>query len=182
VDFYGSWQDSWRPGERDAQGRSPAFQSSAFPYDSKQDCFTCPAGESLRHHALLNRGNGVRTHVYRAPKAACATCPLRRQCAPSKARVQWVRSITRLEEPEETTAFKTKMATKRAQEIYAQRSRFAEFPHAWIKQRCGLRQFRCRGRLKACMEAMWACFSYNLIRWFSIKRKRNEALAAAGLV
>jgi transposase len=182
VDFYGSWQDSWRPGERDAQGRSPAFQSSAFPYDSKQDCFTCPAGESLRHHALLNRGNGVRTHVYRAPKAACATCPLRRQCAPSKARVQWVRSITRLEEPEETTAFKTKMTTKRAQEIYAQRSRFVEFPHAWIKQRCGLRQFRCRGRSKACMEAMWACFSYNLIRWFSIKRKRNEALAAAGLV
>jgi transposase len=182
VDFYGSWQDSWRPGERDAQGRSPAFQSSAFPYDSKQDCFTCPAGESLRHHALLNRGNGVRTHVYRAPKAACATCPLRRQCAPSKARVQWVRSITRLEEPEETTAFKTKMTTKRAQEIYAQRSRFVEFPHAWIKQRCGLRQFRCRGRLKVCMEAMWACLSYNLIRWFSIKRKRNEALAAAGLV
>ncbi len=84
VDFYGSWQDSWRPGERDAQGRSPAFQSSAFPYDSKTDCFTCPAGESLRHHALLNRGNRVRTHVYRAPKAACATCPLRSQCAPSK--------------------------------------------------------------------------------------------------
>jgi len=49
----------------------------------------------------------------------------------------------------------------------------AKFPHAWIKQRCGLRQFRCRGRLKACMEATWACLSYNLIRWFSIKKKRK---------
>jgi len=74
------------------------------------------------------------------------------------------------------------MATKRAQEISSQRSRVAEFPHAWIKQRCGLRQFRCRSRLKACMEAIWACLSYNLIRWFSIKRKRHEALVAAGLV
>jgi hypothetical protein len=29
------------------------------------------------------------------------------------------------------------------------------------------------------MEAMWACFSYNLIRWFSIKRK---ALISAQIV
>jgi hypothetical protein len=175
VDFYGSWQDSWKPGERDAQGRSTAFQASAFPYDAERDCFTCPAGEILRHHALLNRGNGVRTHVYRAPKTACANCPLRNDCAPKKARQEWVRSITRLEEPAETTAFKTKMATQRAREIYSLRSQVAEFPHAWIKQRCGLRQFRCRGRLKASMEATWACLSYNLIRWFSIQKRRAGA-------
>lgn len=173
VDFYGSWQESWKPGERDAQGRGPAFQASAFPYDAGQDCFTCPAGQILRHRALLNRGHGVRTHVYRAPKTACATCELRDDCAPKKARGQWVRSITRMEEPAATTAFKAKMATKEAQEIYSERSRVAEFPHAWIKERCGLRQFRCRGRLKASMEATWACLSYNLIRWFSIQRKRN---------
>jgi hypothetical protein len=140
VDFYGSWQQSWRPGERDAQGRDPAFQSSAFPYDAEKDCFTCPAGETLHHQALLNRGNGVRTHVYRAPKRACANCALRDQCAPKKPRSQWVRSITRLEEPRETTRFKAKMATSEAQQIYSQRSRVAEFPHAWIKQRyvaCG---------------------------------------------
>ena len=34
VDFYGSWQESWKPGERDAQGRSAAFLASAFPYDA----------------------------------------------------------------------------------------------------------------------------------------------------
>jgi DDE family transposase len=37
VDFYGSWQDSWRPGERDAQGRDRAFQASAFPYDAERE-------------------------------------------------------------------------------------------------------------------------------------------------
>ena len=31
VDFYGSWEDSWRPVELDALGRSAAFLASAFP-------------------------------------------------------------------------------------------------------------------------------------------------------
>ena len=50
VDFYGSWQDSWKPGERDAQGRDRAFQASAFPYDARQDTLpvlpekSCAAG------------------------------------------------------------------------------------------------------------------------------------------
>jgi len=71
-------------------------------------------GERLRHHALLNRGHGVRTHVYRAPKAACANCIHRSACAPQKSRLAWGRSITRIEEPATTTAFKTKMKTEEA--------------------------------------------------------------------
>ena len=31
VDFYGSWQESWKPGERDAQGRSGAFLGQRLP-------------------------------------------------------------------------------------------------------------------------------------------------------
>jgi len=73
---------------------------------------------------------------------------------------------------------KAKMATEAAQQIYAQRSRIAEFPHAWIKERCGLRQFRCRGRLKATMEATWAALSYNLTRWFALRRRPTLTHAA----
>lgn len=171
VDFYGSWQDSWRPGEQDAQGRSAAFQARAFAYNTEQDCFTCPAGQIMIHRTTLNREHGVRTHVYRASKEACANCEFRSPCAPQKARPQWVRSITRSEESAATTAFKAKMATEEAQQIYRQRSRIAEFPHAWIKERCGLRQFRCRGRVKAGMEATWAALSYNITRWFALRRK-----------
>jgi transposase len=179
VDFYGSWQESWKPVEQDAQGRSAEFLASAFPYDAQRDCFTCPAGKILTHHALLNRGNGVSAHVYRAPKTSCPNCPLRGPCASANARPAWRRSITRTEEPATTTAFKAKMATEEARQIYAQRSQIAEFPHAWIKERCGLRQFRCRNRLKVAMEATWACLSYNLTRWFSIQRKSNLATASA---
>jgi transposase len=177
VDFYGSWQNSWRPTERDACGRRGDFVSSAFVYDTEQDCFTCPAGQKMaRRQAPMLRGNGVRTRLYRAPKQACCACALRGRCAPPNARPGWRRSVTRLEEPAVTTAFKTKMETEAAQQIYAQRSRTAEFVHAWIKERCGLRQFRCRGRLKTTMEATWACLSYNIMRWFSLQR----ALAASG--
>jgi transposase len=179
VDFYGSWQDSWKPVERDACGRSGYFLASAFPYDPKRDCFTCPAGKVLTRRTRLNRGHGVQTQLYHAGKTVCAQCPLRSHCAPPNAKPAWRRAITRTEEPATTTAFKLKMATEEAQQIYARRSQIAEFPHAWIKQRCGLRQFRCRGRLKVTMEATWACLSYNLARWFSIRRKFNMELAYA---
>jgi transposase len=182
VDFYGSWPASWRPGERDAQGRSEAFLASAFPYDAERDCFTCPAGETLTHQATQNREPGGRIHVYRAPREACQGCALRRQCAPPKARPAWVRSVSRCEEPAATLAFKAKMATEEARQIYGQRSRIAEFPHAWMKERCGLRQFRCRGRLKATLEATWAALSYNLTRWFALRRQTTLTPAALAAV
>jgi hypothetical protein len=92
-----------------------------------------------------------------------------------------MRSVTRSEEPAATLAFKAKMATEEAQQIYAQRSRVAEFPHAWIKERCGLRQFRCRGRLKATLEATWAALSYNVTRWFALRRRATLPEAALAL-
>jgi hypothetical protein len=92
-----------------------------------------------------------------------------------------MRSVTRSEEPAATLAFKAKMATQEAQQIYRQRSRIAEFPHAWIKERCGLRQFRCRGRLKATLEATWAALSYNLTRWFALRRRSTLPEAALAL-
>jgi hypothetical protein len=182
VDFYGSWQESWKPSERDARGRSGAFLARAFPYDAERDGFTCPAGQTLTHHATQNREYGVRIHVYQAPGETCPGCPLRRPCAPPTARPAWVRSITRSEEPAATRAFKAKMATEEAQQIYAQRSRIAEFPHAWIKERCGLRQFRCRGLLKATLEATWAALSYNLTREFALQRQPNLDQAALASV
>ena len=158
-----------------------AFLSSAFPYHAEQDCFTCPAGKTLTHHATQKRANGLRIQEYRAPKAACRKCALRSQCAPPKARPAWVRSIGRSEEPAATVAFKAKMATEEAKQIYAQRSRLAEFPHAWIKERCGLRQFRCRGLLKATLEATWAALSYNLTRWFALRRQARPHPSGAGI-
>jgi hypothetical protein len=179
VDFYGSWHDSWKPTEYDAHGRSGKFISSEFPYDAEQNVYVCPAGKRLTLHVVKNNERGVRLQIYRAPKAACRCCPLRDECGPKKKGPEWRRSITRGEDPAATAAFKAKMETEEAKAIYRQRSQIAEFPHAWIKERCGLRQFRCRGQEKASMEAIWACLSYNIIRWVSIRRKLDGAALAA---
>lgn len=179
VDFYGSWQKSWRPTDCDAQGRRGQFLGSSFPYDPVRDCFTCPAGQTMAHHAVLNREHGVRTHIYRVPKTACRHCSHRPECAPPAARADWFRSVTRIEEPAAIVEFKAKMQTEEALTIYKQRSQIAEFPHAWLKERCGLRQFRCRGRLKATIEATWACLSYNITRWFSIRQRLGQKTALA---
>jgi len=179
VLLYGSWQDSWKPQEHDALGRVGEYIGNRFPYNPELDCFTCPAGETMSRRTTMNRGHGVRSHLYRARKTVCRSCLHRGECAPADAPPQWFRSITRLEEPAATTAFKTRMATEEARTIYRQRSRIAEFPHAWIKERCGLRQFRCRGRIKASMEATWACLSYNLTRWFAIRRQQTMSARSA---
>src|SRR5580658_5494089 len=178
VTFYGSWQDSWRPADYDACGRGPAFIASAFTYDAERDIYFCPAGEKLTYFAIYNDTNGVRRYAYRPATSACRNCAYRDQCATKRAPASWRRKITRIEEPAATIAFKARMMTEEAKQIYKQRSQIAEFPHAWIKQRCGLRQFRCRGRWKASMEATWACLSYNITRWFCIRRKLDAAAVA----
>jgi Transposase DDE domain len=178
VDFYGSWVDSWKPTEQDAHGRSGSFMSSAFPYDATRDVYSCPAGKALTLYTIKEQEHGVKTRIYRASKADCRRCAMRDQCGPKKAKADWRRSIARSEESSVSAAFKTKMATEKAKLIYRQRSQIAEFPHAWIKERCGLRQFRCRGQEKTTIEAIWACLSYNLTRWFSMRRRFKATIAA----
>lgn len=179
VDFYGSWKPVWEQGERDAHGRGPAFQAKAFVYDESQDRYTCPAGQFLILDAIQKRDTGVQAYTYRTARAAtCQECSRRTQCAPAKTKAEWSRSITRNVDPAAVTAFKRKMDTPEAQAVYRVRSQVAEFPHAWIKERCGIRQFRCRGQWKVACEALWGFLSYNLSRWFALRRQGAERAAA----
>ena len=60
------------------------------------------------------------------------------------------------------------METAEAKEIYRTRSKTAEFPNAWIKEKFGLRQFRTRGKAKTNQEALWACITYNIQQWIRL--------------
>ena len=55
----------------------------------------------------------------------------------------------------EVAAFREKMKTEAAQQIYKKRGPVAEFPNAWIKDKIGIRKFRLRGMAKATTEALW---------------------------
>lgn len=78
---------------------------------------------------------------------------------------------------ERVTLDGTKIKANAGGNSFRRQEKIAEFAHAWIKERCGLRQFRCRGRLKATMEATWACLTYNLMRWFGLQRALQDQAA-----
>jgi hypothetical protein len=65
-------------------------------------------------------------------------------------------------------SFVEKMKTEEAKEIYKRRGAIAEFPHAWIKEKIGLRQFHLRGLLKVGMETLRACLTYNVQQWIRL--------------
>jgi hypothetical protein len=74
----------------------------------------------------------------------------------------------RVEEQADVAAFRKKMEQPEQQVIYRQRGPVAEFPNAWIKEKLGLRKFRVRGMLKAGMELVWACLTYNMMQWMRL--------------
>ena len=53
----------------------------------------------------------------------------------------------------------------------------AEFPNAWIKEKIRLRKFHLRGVMKAGLESLWACLTYNAMQWARLQGKRKQAVA-----
>jgi len=165
IDFIGSLMDRNRVAGQCAQrGVEEAFRPEHFIYDEQNDTYTCPEGKTLRHNGQEKR-IGQMHHIYRSRRRDCQVCPHRGQCCPGKANM---RSVVRLVPDPAVVSFMEKMKTEEAKEIYKRRSGVAEFPHAWIKEKIGLRQFHLRGLVKAGMEALWACLTYNIQQWIRL--------------
>jgi transposase len=146
------------------RGVSSDFYPQAFEYDARADCCRCPAGKVLPYETEERSGASVRRR-YRAKASECRGCAFQAQCCPGTKRG---RSVVRSEATPEMAAFQAKMETREAQAIYKQRAGVAEFPNAWIKDKIGLRQFRLRGLVKATLEAVWACLTYNICQWIRL--------------
>jgi len=138
----------------------PDFSVQAFHYLAEQDVFICPAGQKLKHKSKEKRGGAIR-HQYVANAADCQKCPFKARCCP-KAQHRWV---TRQVIDPVVIAFREKMQTERAKQIYKTRGAVAEFSNLWIKSKIGLRQFSVRGLTKVKVEALWACITYNIQLW-----------------
>jgi len=156
------------------RGVSPEFYPQAFSYESSTDQYTCPGGKILVFETEERQGGWVRRR-YRARRSDCRACPFQGQCCPE---TQRGRSLVRLQPTPEQAAFQAKMETAEAQQIYKQRAEVAEFPHAWIKDKLGLRQFRLRGLAKVTMEALWACLTYNVCLWIRLCWKPRRLVQA----
>ena len=73
------------------------------------------------YHQYLGGGRGAAPLCPGSGDRQSSARASHRQCAPQKKRPAWLRSITRIEEPAATLAFKDEMATPEAQQMYALR-------------------------------------------------------------
>lgn len=178
IDLIGSFPEHHEQseGQLRRRGVAPEFFPQAFHHDPQQDSYRCPAGKLLHQEGQENRP-GVTYYHYRVSAGSCTQCPLKPQCCPQNASKG--RSITRAVESAQVQQFKQKMQTEPAKAIYRQRGAVAEFPNAWIKGKLGLRQFHVRGLLKAKMETLWVCLTYNIQQWIRLVW-RVRAAASAG--
>ena len=167
INFIGSMGDgkNQSAGQMNRRGVAEEFHPEAFSYDAASDTFTCPAGKLL-HYEDKEERPGRTNHRYRAQASNCRVCPFRDKCCPTNATKG--RTIVRGVDHPVVAAFINKMQTEEAKKIYRKRGAVAEFPNAWVKSKIGLRQFRMRGLIKAGIEALWACLTYNVQQWIRL--------------
>jgi transposase len=167
VEFYGSLAapEARQAASMKAAGIDPAFGPSAFQMQSESKTLQCPAGKILEYVRQSKKGD-ITYWQYQAESKDCQACDYQKLCCPQPEKGRLV-SI-RMSENEEVAAFREKMKTEAAQEIYKKRGPVAEFPNAWIKDKLGIRKFRLRGMAKAGTEALWGAFTYNVQQWIRL--------------
>jgi transposase len=164
IDLIGSFPDAsaGRLTILHRQGIAEAFFPERFCFDHEKNVYTCPEGKMLMYNGKSVE-RGKTTVRYRGKE--CGDCSSKPFCCPHAVHG---RSITRTENDPRVAAFLAKMETPEAKAIYKRRGEVAEFPNAWIKEKFGLRQFRLRGIVRAGIEALWACLTYNIKLWIRL--------------
>lgn len=163
IDFLGSLQKT-ESGVTAPQRLAP----SVFTYEPESNRYLCPEGKWLRPQGHHPRKSGLVAHRYEAKFSDCQACVRKAECCPENQRRG--RGLLRWEESTVIRAFREKMSGEGAQEQYRRRSRVAEFCHAWIKSKLGLRRFHVRGLANVGTELLWTCLTYNLQQWIRLRR------------
>jgi transposase len=176
VNLIGPQLDPERQHERNTQqallraGIAAEFGPAAFRILEQGQALECPAGKRLGCVA-----NNAAYRSYRARPGDCGECPHQLRCCPQSG----ARTVKFGKIPAEVEAFHQRMRTAAAREVYRLRGPTAEFPHAWIKDKLGLRKFHLRGLAKARLEAWWAVLTYNIQQWMRLCWRPTKAAAAA---
>jgi transposase len=174
IDMVGPMGEQSQPAN--VRDMDPRFRREGFEYDGQEDRYRCPAGKVLK---LIQKKKlpGAVSYEYRSQWSDCRGCPFKDKCCPKS--MKHGRTVTRVVEDPVVARFREKMSTEEAKAIYKQRGQVAEFPNAWIKEKIGLRQFHVHGTLKAEMESIWACLTFDIQLWIRLAWRPQRALAMA---
>ncbi len=153
-----------------AAGIAPEFGSNAFVILEEGSKLLCPAGKVLKRTS-----SNAKQDVYRANRKDCEACPHQPQCCPKSG----ARSVKIGKVSEVMEDYRERMQQEENREIFKLRGPTAEFPHAWIKEKMGLRKFHVRGLAKARVEALWVAVTYNIQQWVRLSWRPQVTAAAA---
>jgi transposase len=151
-------------------GIAAEFSSQAFTILEDGQAMACPAGQRMERSV-----NGKRYVRYDARARDCAVCAHRAQCCPQSGR----RTVKIKKVPPATQAHAQRMEQDQMKQLYKKRGPVAEFPHAWLKEKLGLRRFRTRGIYRVGLEALWAALTYNVQQWSRLVWRPGLAAALA---
>ena len=147
--------------------KSEEFTKDKFKYDSENNCYICPGGQTLPYKHTRKRGT-IEFGVYMNAKA-CAECPLRAECTTAKRR-----EIERASHQDTLDIVDER--TQKNKELYRKRREIVEHPFGTIKAVWGYKQFLCRTLPKVKAETALACFAYNLRRVINIFKENGRNL------
>jgi len=144
-----------------------------FIYTPQNDCYRCPAGQTLVYRTTTREGY----REYASDRRQCQDCPLLSQCTRSANRTK---TVTRhvWEPSRERIAAHRLTATGRA--IYGRRKETVERSFADAKQLHGHRYARMRGQLRVLEQCLLAAVCQNLKK-MALLHEREENGGQKGL-
>ncbi len=151
------------------------YSKDKFGYNEKDDCFTCPNGETLPRKGTY-KYDGKETHAYYG--ADCSKCNDKEKCAGKAGH----KIITSDGYEAERRRMKAKMETPEARQIYKERGKWAEWPFGNMKRNLGFTEFMTRGILSAKMEHNLVCSAHNIkIIWNKIGMNYGDIVKAMNI-
>ena len=134
--------------------RDGTFSRADFTYDPQADRYICPEGKILKTTGAVHDG---RTRLYRARKADCDGCALKRRCCPKAPQRKVPRDI------DEAVRDRVRgLANTPAFEQSRRERKKVEMAFAHIKRILKLDRLRLRGLTGAKFEVLFAATALNL--------------------
>lgn len=147
-----------------------AFDVEHFKYDKQNDCYTCPANETLNTNGKWHnksRGKSI-NKIKQYTSKACKSCELMLNCTANKAG----RMLERSEHAD--LIFENKQRIEQNKQLYRRRQAIVEHPYGIIKRQWGFHYISTKKGIKRASADVGLIFvSYNLRRIFNLIDKNT---------
>jgi transposase len=141
------------------------FTRDQFQYDSVENVFRCPQGQTLRYHGMARDNQG---YIYRTAESQCRGCPVKQQCTPAPVRkifVHWhepARQVAR--DLAQSSAYaRSKRERNKIEALFSE-----------LKLRVGLRRVRLRRLWNVAEQFYLAATAQNLKRLVRFLTQRER--------